>query len=213
MNQFEVTAEIRQDQGKGASRRLRHAGKVPAILYGAGKEAVALTLRHSEMLRHLANESFYSHILSLKVGEKVEQVVLKDLQRHPARPIIMHADFMRVSASEKITMHVPLHFLNEQVCVGVKQGGGVISHQMVEIEIRCLPKDLPEFIEVDLLNLQLGQIVHLSELTLPAGVEIPMLAHGAEHDLPVVSVHKGHGGAASDAGEGGDEETPTEGAV
>jgi len=207
MNQFEVTAEVRQDQGKGASRRLRRAGKVPAIVYGAGKEATSLTLRHSEMLRHLEHEAFYSHILSLKIGDQVEQVVLKDLQRHPAKPIIMHADFMRVSESEKIIMHIPLHFLNETACVGVKQGGGVVSHQMVEIEIRCLPKDLPEFISVDLLNLQLGQIIHLSELTLPAGVEIPALAHGAEHDLPVVTIHKGHGGATAI-----EDETPAEGA-
>jgi len=208
MNQFEVTAELRQDLGKGASRRLRHAGKVPAILYGAGKEATSLTLRHSEMLRHLEHEAFYSHILSLKIGEQVEQVVLKDMQRHPAKPIIMHVDFMRVSESEKIVMHVPLHFLNEAACVGVKKEGGVVSHQMVEIEVRCLPKDLPEFISVDLSNLQLGHIIHLSELTLPAGVEIPALAHGAEHDLPVASVHKGHGGAAAE-----DDETPAEGAA
>lgn len=202
MNQFEVTAEVRQDLGKGASRRLRRAGKVPAIVYGAGKEATSLTLRHSEMIHHLEHEAFYSHILSLKIGDQVEQVVLKDLQRHPAKPIIMHADFMRVSETEKITMHVPLHFLNETTCVGVKQGGGVVSHQMVEIEIRCLPKDLPEFIAVDLTNLQLGQMIHLSELQLPAGVEIPALGHGAEHDLPVVTIHKGHGGATSDDGAG-----------
>lgn len=206
MEQFEVNAQARQDQGKGASRRLRRAGQVPAIVYGAGKEATPVTVRHSEMLRHLEHEAFYSHILTLNLDGKTEQVVLKDLQRHPARPIIMHADFMRVSETEKLTMHVPLHFLNETACVGVKQGGGVVSHQMVEIEIRCLPKDLPEYIAVDLINLQLGQMIHLSELQLPAGVEIPALAHGAEHDLPVVTIHKGHGGATVE------DETPAEGA-
>ncbi len=205
MEQFEVNAQARQDQGKGASRRLRRAGQVPAIVYGAGKEATPVTVRHSEMLRHLEHESFYSHILTLNLDGKTEQVVLKDLQRHPAKPIIMHADFMRVSETEKLTMHVPLHFLNETACVGVKQGGGVVSHQMVELEIRCLPKDLPEFIEVDLLNLQLGQMIHLSELQLPAGVEIPALAHGTEHDLPVVTIHKGHGGATADGGEATEE--------
>lgn len=207
MEQFQVNAQTRQDQGKGASRRLRRAGQLPAIVYGAGKEPLPIAVRHSEMLRHLEHESFYSHILTLNLDGKTEQVVLKDLQRHPAKPLIMHADFMRVSDTEKITMHVPLHFLNEATCIGVKQEGGVVSHHLVEVEIRCLPKDLPEFIEVDLSHLHLGQMIHLSELRLPTGVEIPALAHGPEHDLPVVAIHKGHGGATADGGEPTQEST------
>lgn len=189
---FELTAQLRTDLGKGASRRLRHAAQVPAIMYGAGKEPIALTFSHNELQRNLENEAFYSHILTIHIdGQADEKAVLKDLQRHPSRPIIMHMDLLRVSETAEITIHVPLHFTNQDACVGVKTGGGVISHLMVEVEVRCLPKDLPEFIEVDMAAAQVGDIVHLSELKLPEGVHIPSLIHG---DQPVVSVHLPRGG-------------------
>lgn len=189
---FELTSQLRTDLGKGASRRLRHAGHVPAIMYGAGKDPVALTFSHNELQRNLANEAFYSHILTIHIdGQADEKAVLKDLQRHPSRPIIMHMDLLRVSETEEITIHVPLHFVNQDICVGVKTGGGIISHLMVEVEIRCLPKDLPEFISIDLATAQIGDIIHLSDLKLPEGVHIPSLTHG---DQPVASVHLPRGG-------------------
>jgi len=189
---FELTSQLRTDLGKGASRRLRHAGHVPAIMYGAGKDPVALTFSHNELQRNLANEAFYSHILTIHIdGQTDEKAVLKDLQRHPSRPIIMHMDLLRVSETEEITIHVPLHFVNQDICVGVKTGGGIISHLMVEVEIRCLPKDLPEFISIDLATAQLGDIIHLYDLKLPEGVHIPSLTHG---DQPVASVHSPRGG-------------------
>jgi len=205
MNVFEIAAESRADMGKGASRRLRHAGKVPAILYGAGKDPEALTLEHSQVLRHLEHESFYSHLLTMTIGGRQEKVVLKDLQRHPARPIIMHMDFQRVDSTRKLHMHIPLHFTNESACVGVKTGGGTIAHQMVEVEVICLPQHLPEYIEVDMAAIEAGQVIHLTDLELPEGVELAALSHGdvAEHDSPVVTVHKGRGGG--DEGEESEE--------
>lgn len=198
MENFEVIIESREVQSKGASRRLRRAGKVPGILYGGEKDPVPFSVSHNEMLKHLAHEAFYSHILTLKMGEQTEKAVLKDLQRHPAKPFLLHIDFQRVDESQQLHMHVPLHFINEEHCVGVKQDGGVIAHLMSEVEIHCLPKALPEFIEVDLSEIHAGDSVHLSALKLPEGVEIPALAQGADHDLPVVAVHKGRGGAGSD---------------
>lgn len=190
MEKFEINAKLRENKGTGASRRLRSQGLVPAIMYGAGKPPVALVLGHNDLLRHLENEGFYSHVLTLHLDNQQEQVVLKDLQRHPWRSQIMHLDLQRVSETEKLIMHVPLHFINEDKCMGVKQGGGVVSHHLIEVEIRCLPKDLPEFIEVDLSPIQLNQIVHLSDLVLPAGVELVAFISGVEeHNLPVVSVH------------------------
>lgn len=198
MENFELDITVRTDtdMGKGASRRLRRTGQMPGILYGGGKDPMALSLSHNEMMKHLKHEAFYSHVLTLKLGDQIEKAVLKDLQRHPYQPVLLHADFQRVSETEKIHMHVPLHFINEDKCVGVKQGGGVISRQMIEVEIYCLAKDLPEFIEVDLAEVQVGHIIHLSNLTLPIGVELAALSHGggAEHDLPVVSVHIPRGG-------------------
>jgi len=184
---FELVAEFRDDQGKGASRRLRRTGKVPAILYGGHQDARALALDHARLILMLENERFYSTILSLRVGEEKQAAVLKDLQRHPYKNQVVHIDFQRVLEDEKIRMRIPLHFLNETTAVGVKTQGGVVSHLRNDIEVSCLPKDLPEYIEVDLLDLGLGQIIHLSELKLPAGVELPELIHG--HDAPVVSIH------------------------
>jgi len=186
MQNFEINAKVRTDIGKGASRRMRHAGLIPAIIYGAGQDPVSLSLSHNEITKNLANESFYSHILTIHIDGKSEKAVLKDLQRHPYRPSILHLDLQRVSDTEKLHLRVPLHFINEDNCVGVKQDGGKISHQMTDVEISCLPKDLPEFIEVDLANVKTGEIVHLSNLTIPENVDLASLAHG---DLPVASVN------------------------
>lgn len=186
---FELEAEVRADVGKGASRRLRHTDKVPAVVYGAGEEPVSLTLDHNKALNALSHEAFYSHILTLKVGKKTEKVILKDVQRHPAKPRVSHIDFLRVRADQKLQMHVPLHFLGEENAPGVKEGG-VFSHHMTDVQVSCLPADLPEFIEVDVSNLALDQAVHLSELKLPKGVELVAFAHGVEdHDQSVISVH------------------------
>ena len=187
--EFILNAEPRADQGKGASRRLRRAGKVPAVLYGGGKNPESLALLHQELKHQLNNEAFYSHILKLNIGDRQEQVILKDLQRHPYKPSVLHLDLQRVTADEQIRVHVPLHFINQNSAPGVKEQGGVVSHLMIDVEIACLPKDLPEFIEVDLANLSMGESIHLSELKLPEGVEIVQLIHGAESDMPVVSIH------------------------
>ncbi len=195
METFEIKAQRRTDVGKGASRRSRHAGYIPAIIYGGGKAPVSLTLSHNELLKQLENEGFYSHILTVNIEGEVEKAVLKDLQRHPYRPAVMHLDLLRVSETQKLHMRVPLHFLNENQCIGVKQGGGVVSRQITEVEISCLPNDLPEFIEVDLVNINLNEIVHLSDLVLPEGVE---LLHGSEQNLAVVSVHLARGSKADE---------------
>ena len=197
MNEFDVTAESRTDVGKGASRRLRRSGKIPGIVYGGKDGAMMITLPHNEIVHHLEQEAFYSHILNLKVDGKTEKVVLKDLQRHVYKPEVLHVDFLRVSAEEKLTMSVPLHFMNEEKSVGVK-AGGVISHVMSELEIQCLPKDLPEYIEIDMLDVEVGVTLHLSDLQLPDGVEIYALTHGGDAAQPVVSVHQPKGKAEDD---------------
>ncbi|MEH6565601.1 MAG: 50S ribosomal protein L25/general stress protein Ctc [Halopseudomonas sp.] len=190
MVDFSLNANVRNDLGKGASRRLRrNANLVPAIVYGGNKEPQSIAIEARELNKALENEAFYSHVIKLSVDGKKEDVLLKALQRHPAKPRIMHADFLRVVAGHEVTVHVPLHFINEDVCVGVKKSGGVISHTMTDVEVTCLPKDLPEFIEVDMAGVDLGDIVHLSNLKLPKGVVIPALAQGADHDLPVANVH------------------------
>ncbi|ALG69502.1 50S ribosomal protein L25/general stress protein Ctc [Beggiatoa leptomitoformis] len=198
---FEIIAQSRADIGKGASRRLRRDNKVPAVLYGATQESISLTLSQKEISKHLEHESFYSHVLTIQIdGNKTEKAVLKDVQRHPYRPIIMHVDFQRINESEKIHMHVPLHFINEDKCIAVKTGGGIISHHQTDIEIYCFPKDLPEYIEVDLEHVGLNQIVHLSDLKCPAGIEIAGLTHGdEEHNTAVVSIHKPRGATDDEA--------------
>ena len=185
---FNLEAEIRTDLGKGASRRLRHEEKFPAVVYGAGKDPVSLTVDHKKFLHNLENEAFYSHILTLSIAGKDEQVILKDLQRHPAKIAIMHADFLRVSATEKLHLRVPLHFINEEECPGAKEGG-LITHSITEIEVACLPKDLPEYLEIDVSSLELDQSLHMSDIIVPAGVELVELSHGEAHDQPVASVH------------------------
>jgi len=188
---FSLEAEIRDDKGKGASRRLRREGKVPAILYGGEREPASITLKHSEVVRQLKEDAFYSHILTIKAAGKTQQVILRDVQRHPFKPTILHMDFMRVMADSEIRVNVPLRFINEDTCVGVKTGGGAVSHTAVDVEVTCLPKDLPEYIEVDLVDVELGQTVHLSDLIMPAGVALTAFAHGGEeeHDQAVVSVN------------------------
>lgn len=191
---FDVVAVPRSDTGKGASRRLRRQGMVPAIVYGGHQDPQMVAVAHSQMVRHLEHEAFYSHVLNLQVGEETVAVVLKDLQRHPAKPFVLHADFMRVSQDELMRMVVPIHFLNEEKSVGVKAGGNV-SHLMTELEIACLPKDLPEFIGVDLIGMAVGDIVHLSEIALPEGVS---LAHAPDPDEPVAVMHGAHAGAGTE---------------
>ena len=186
---FIIEAEVRTDTGKGASRRLRHQNKVPAVLYGAGKDPVALTLDHNEMFHHLENEAFYSHILTVNIGKEKEPAILKDLQRHPAKSAkIMHIDLMRVDMKEKIRVHVPLHFINEDKAPGVK-AGGLVAHSVTELHIACLPGALPEYIEVDIADLELDTGLHVSDLKLPEGVEAVDLLQGDDHDYLVAAIH------------------------
>jgi large subunit ribosomal protein L25 len=203
---IEVVAESRADGGKGASRRLRREGLVPGIVYGGHRDPEMISVGHNDLLRKLENEAFYSTLLDLKLGGETAKVVLKDLQRHPAKPFILHVDFQRVSMQEKLRLTVPLHFENEQTAVGVKKGG-VVSHNLTEIEVSCLPKDLPEFIAVDMADMEIGDAVHVNELVLPEGVE---LTHAVEADTPVVAIQAGYGGSASaeqdDEAEGGEEQ-------
>jgi large subunit ribosomal protein L25 len=184
---FQLEATLRTQIGKGASRRLRREEKVPAILYGGGKAPQSLTLEHKAIAKSLENETFYSHILTLKTGAETERVILKDVSRHAFKPRILHVDFQRVRADEKLYMHIPLHFIGEEVAPGVKESGGIVSHIMNDVEVSCFPDDLPEFIEVDVSTLQINDILHLSDLKLPKGVELVDLTH--HDDKAVVSVH------------------------
>src|SRR5262245_60535746 len=184
---FELDAEFRDDQGKGASRRLRHLGKVPAILYGGKRDARSLVVDHTKLAQLMDNERFFSTILALKVGSQQQAAVLKDVQRHPYRNQIVHADFQRVLEDEKIRMHVPLHFKGGAESKGVKEQGGVLGHVRNDVEVTCLPKDLPEFVEVDVSGLEINQVVKPSGLKLPAGVELVDLLAG--RDGPVASIH------------------------
>jgi large subunit ribosomal protein L25 len=188
---FTIHAKGREDTGKGASRRLRRlAGEVPAIVYGGKKAPAQISLSQKDITKALENEAFYSHIISLEVDGKSEDVIIKDLQRHPAKAHVMHMDFFRVSKTTKLQTRAPLHFINEEECVGVKLGGGLIAHSMTDLEISCLPKDLPEYIEVDMAEVELGATVHISDIKLPKGVESVALSHGEDHDLPVAAVNK-----------------------
>nr|WP_245861604.1 50S ribosomal protein L25/general stress protein Ctc [Arsukibacterium tuosuense] len=189
---FTLTAEVRTDLGKGASRRLRHEDKVPAIIYGGHKDALSVTLEHSKLLKAQSFEAFYSHILTITVGKEKIQAIVKDMQRHPYKPKIMHVDFQRVEAGHELTTIVPIHFLNEEMPI---KKGGVVIHALNEIEISVLPKDLPEFIEVDLADVEVGTTLHLTDIKAPKGVSFVQLHKGEGHDLPVVSVNKPAGKA------------------
>jgi len=197
---FTLTAEHRTDVGKGASRRLRHAGKIPAVMYGAGEDPVSLTLDHDSFMHRLEHEAFYSHILTLSVDGKTYKAVLKDLQRHPAKSRMLHADFLRVGENDVIHMSVPLHSIGEDVAPGVKTGG-LVSHLMSSVEIICKAGELPEYLEVDLSTLEAGDSLHLSDIKLPEGAVIAALQHGEDHDLPVASIHMPRGTSSDDEAE------------
>ncbi|HWM29460.1 MAG TPA: 50S ribosomal protein L25/general stress protein Ctc [Woeseiaceae bacterium] len=187
--EFNLIAEFRDDQGKGASRRLRHQGKVPAIIYGGGRPPRALTFDHNKILHQLDQEALYSSILTITVGDQSQAGILKDVQRHPAKRQIMHMDIQRVVEDEKIRMHVPIHIVGEQQAPGVKLGSGTVMRLITEVEVSCLPRDLPEYFEVDISALELDDMLHLSDIKVPEGVEITQLAYGEEHDHAIVSVH------------------------
>lgn len=184
---FEFLAKSRSESGKNGSKALRREGKVPAVIYGGHAEPVMLTLDHNDVIKHLEHEAVYSHVLDISVDGKTEKAILKDVQRHPGKPQIVHMDFMRISETEKIRVHVPVHCVGEEVSVGVKKGG-VVTHNLVDIEVSCLPSALPEYLEADLTSVDVGESVHLSDIVLPAGVEVVALIHGEEHDLPVASI-------------------------
>ncbi len=213
---FELHAEVRTDVGKGASRRLRReTNRIPAIIYGAGEDPQNLTLAQNQVVKALQSESFYSSILTINVDGNKQKAVIKSIQRHPSKPFVLHMDFFRVSAKEKITMQVPLHFIGDEDAPGVKEGG-IVSHQMTEVEVSCLPGDLPEYIEVDISALELDHPLHLSDIKVPSGVELSVLAKGEDHDLPIVSIHIPRAVVEEEEGEeegeeGAEGETPAEG--
>ena len=197
----EFNAALRTVQGTGASRRLRREGKVPAIVYGAGQDVSVVELDHNEIYHALRHESFHASLLTMNMGSSKEQVVLRDYQMHPFRQQVLHVDFQRVDPKQKIHMKVPLHFVNADIAPGVKLTGSTVNHVMTEADVSCLPKDLPEFIEVDLSNLAAGHSIHMSEVKLPKGVEFVLLAHG--EDAAVATIPTPRGGAGS--AEGGEE--------
>jgi len=188
-DEFDLIADFREDEGKGASRRLRRENKVPAIIYGGGRPPRMLSFDHNKVMKQLENESFYSSVLTIKVGEKSQPAILKDVQRHPAKPQILHMDFQRVVEDQEIRMNVPLHFLGEAVAPGVKMGGGKVSHLLTDVEVVCLPRYLPEFLEVDVSNLELDEMLYLSDIKVPEGVKLTDLLQGDGHNHPVVSIH------------------------
>ena len=202
MSEHTIKATSRNVEGKGASRRLRHAASIPAIVYGGKAEPMPIQLEHEKIWLASQHEWFYASILDLDIDGKVEKVLLRDMQRHPYKQLIMHLDFQRVDAKQAIRVAVPLHFLNEDKSPAGKAADVVVTHELNEVQISCLPKDLPEFIEVDLAELTVDQIVHLSSLKLPKGVEIPELKLGKEHDVAVVVARQGRVEAESsdDAG-------------
>ncbi len=217
-DQFEIDAVVREDLGKGASRRLRRlADLVPAIIYGGDKDPQPLSLIRKDLEKALENEAFYSHVLTINVGKDKQKAILKDLQRHPAKDSVMHADFMRVNENKPIKVHVPIHFINEAKSYGVKTQGGIVQHQATDIEVQCLPADIPEYIEVDMLKVEIGQIIHLSDVSLPDNVSAVALALGEDHDLAIASISAPRGGseaeeeAAEGAVEAGEAESEEEG--
>lgn len=208
---FELNATVRADVGKGASRRLRRLeGKVPGIIYGAGKEPVSIILKKNEIDKAIMSEAFYSSIITVNLDGKSEKTVIKDMQRHPAKDFVMHIDFLRVDEKKEIHINVPIHYINEDKCVGVKIGGGKINHTMAEVEVSCLPKDLPEYIEVDMTDVEVDQTLHLSDIKCPPGVTIVALTHGADHDHPIAAVHKPKGADEDEAAAGSESEAGAE---
>jgi len=186
---IELNATLREDQGKGASRRLRHAKQFPAVVYGAGKDPVSISLLQKDVQHKLPDESFYSQVLDLKVDGKSENVLIRDIQHHPYRLEVMHMDFIRVDMNKVVHVFSQLHFSGEEVSPGAKTEDGVSNHVITEVEVECLPKDIPDFIAVDLSEMHVGDVIHLSDLKLPEGVEILALKQGEEHDTAVVGMH------------------------
>lgn len=186
---FEFVAESRESVGKSVARAIRRDGKLPAIVYGGGVAPQWLVLGHNDVIEHLGHEAVYSHILHLKIDGKTQKAVLKEVQRHPAKAQILHLDFLRVDEKHILKTRVPLHFINEDVCVGVKMGG-VVTHAMVDVEVSCLPLDLPEYMEVDLATLELGDAIHLTDINVPEGVTIVALAQDKDRDHTVAQVMK-----------------------
>ena len=187
---IQLNAEPRADSGKGASRRLRRMDMVPAIVYGGDSDPVSISLTHNEFAHELENEAIYTQIIDLNVGKNSEEVILRDLQRHPYKNRIMHADFFRIDKKKPIHVTVPIHVTNAEDCVGVKMDGGMMTQLVTEIEVVCLPKYLPEYLEIDAAELHLGEILHLSDIKMPEGVEIVALTHGEDHDTGILSVVK-----------------------
>ncbi|WP_243047537.1 50S ribosomal protein L25/general stress protein Ctc [Dyella sp. RRB7] len=185
----EIKAQSRKDEGKGASRRLRHAGFVPAVVYGAGQAPESIQIEHNTILLAAKHEWFFSSVLDLNVDGKVQKVLVRDWQKHPFKLQMLHMDFLRIDENAAVRVNVPLHFLNQEKSPAAKTAGVVISHNLTEVEISCLPKDLPEFIALDLVDLKPGDIIHLSQLKLPAGVEIVALHLGADHDTAIVTAN------------------------
>ena len=207
--QIVLRAEFRDELGKAASRRLRRlSDKVPGILYGGGVDPVPLSVAHRDLSKAMQEEAFFSQILELSVGDKTQACVLREVQRHPATDRVQHIDFLRIQENMPVHMHVPLHYINEDRCVGVKLGGGRVAHNLIEVEVSCLPRDLPEFITVDVADLDVGASIHLSDLELPDGVSIVALGLGDDHDTPVVSVAARRGGTTHE--DEGDAATDTE---
>jgi len=195
---LELIATKRDDKGKGASRRLRHANKLPAVVYGGNKEPVSITLEQKDVQHKLPNEDFYSQVLTLNIDGEKEDVLLRDIQHHPYKIDVLHMDFARIDALHVVHVHTPLHFVGEENSPGIKQEGAVVSHVLNEVEMECLPKNIPQFIEVDLSEMHLGDIIHLSDLNLPEGVAVLALKQGEEHDTAVVSMHARKGGGADE---------------
>jgi len=194
---IEINAVKRDAKGTGASRRLRRAGTVPGVIYGGGKEAFAIELNHKDLFLQFRHEAFHASVLSLNLDGSKENVLLRDFQMHPVRNTIQHIDFQRVSATEKIHVKVPFHFVNADIAPGVKLSGGIVAHILTEADVSCLAKDLPEFVEVDVAKLEMGHSIHLSEIKLPKGVEFVQLAHG--DDAAVASIAKTRGSVSADA--------------
>ncbi|WP_346797520.1 50S ribosomal protein L25/general stress protein Ctc [Halomonas sp. Bachu 37] len=191
MSDFTLNASVRNDLGKGASRRLRRANQqVPAVIYGGEKDAQPISVEKTAFYKAIEDESFFSSVIKLVVDGKEEQVVVRDLQRHPYKPLLTHADFLRVDATHEINISVPLHVVNEEKCVGIKDQGGELHVLANEVAISCLPKDLPDYLEVDIAAVELGTTLHLSDLNLPAGVTSVDLAHGEDHDNAILSITK-----------------------
>ena len=196
--QLNIDAEIRDQVGKGVSRRLRHQNQIPAVIYGAEKDPQSIVLEQKNIQKLLNNEAAYSQVLTVSVSDKKEQVILKAIQRHAYKPLIMHVDFMRINSKEAMTVKAQLHFINEDQCPAIKQGG-VLSKLATDVEIKCLPAQIPESIDIDLSEVALDQTLHLSDITLPAGVEFAIGELDGEHNLAIASIHKPKAAASDDS--------------